>query len=315
LKKRSLVLLGLAVLLSGSFTVAGARQQDGKPVTEPVFSRQLIPLLNYPAFKLRETGTGLTGVPTRLPAGRYRVVLEAPETTPSHVVLVQYPQGLSREKAEELLVEAAGQDTAAEGWVYGGGAFSPPGTTIEFIIDLKPGDWHLAATRESVRPTSGCGGSANKNAEPEEWATLYPIQVTESSAQPEEPPAGVEFEMDDYSFAGLGETLTPGPKIWKITATGTQPRHMTFFKTPKHLTADELRQIIMTPPGEMPPNGLPLFSQFVWSGDISIASPGHTTWIEYDLKPGHYMFMSWSTDAESGAPALFLGMAHGLTVQ
>jgi hypothetical protein len=315
LKTRSLVLLGLAILMSGSFTVAGARQQEGRPTVEHVFSRQLIPKLDYPVLELRETGSELQGVPSTLPAGRYRVVLEAPEMTPSHVVLVQYPNGLSREKAAEILVDAAGQDRPAEGWVYGGGAFSPPGTTIEFIIELRPGTWHLGATRESVRASGGCGGSVDPYAEPEEWATMYPIRVTESSAQPEEPPATVTFGMNDYSFSGLGDTLTPGPKIWKISATGTQPRHMTFLRTPKLLTGNDLLQVFMTPPGEQPPNGLPPFSEFEWAGDISIASPGFSTWVEYDLTPGYYIFMSWSVDSVSGDNALFLGMTHGLTVQ
>ena len=61
-------------------------------------------------------------------------------------------------------------------------------------------------------------------------------------------------------------------------------------------------------------SGLPRFTDFVWSGDIGVASPGHATWIEYDLKPGHYLLACWSSE-EGAPPAVFFGMAHGFTVQ
>jgi hypothetical protein len=315
LLKSRLLLMGLAVLASGSFTLADAQEGDGGPpqYIDPAFSTQLLSSLGYPTLMLRETGTGIVGLPDKLPAGRYRVSMEAPQTTPVHLLLVQPPKGLSREKAEALLLEAGGNDRPQEGWVYGGGAFAPPGTRIEFLIDLKPGNWSVATTRVSARPSGGCGGSSS-NGKVEEWATLQPLQVT-AGTLPEEPAVGVTVEMEDFAFAGMGDTLTTGPKIWKLTATGTRPRHMTFFRTPKLLTGDDLLRILTTPEGEAPPDGLPSFSEFVWSGDVSMMSPGYATWIEFNLKPGYYMLMCWNADTDDAPPAVFFGMTHGFTVE
>jgi hypothetical protein len=315
MKTLALLLMSLVVLLSGSFNASGARQEEEAPPfrRDSRFSNHILPSLGYPQLKLRETGTSLEGAPARLSAGRYSVTLTAPAHTPSHLLFVQVPQGVPEDEAERLLIRAAAEDVPSEGWVYAGGAFAPPGTTIQFLVDLKPGRWRIAATRESVRPPPGCGRQ-DKDAPVEEWATLQPLQVTEA-ALPPEPPVSVDLGMKELSFEGLSDTLPAGPRLWKITTTGAQPRNMIFFKTPRLLTAEEFRRILIPPDGEMPSPDQPSFHDFVWAGEISMNSPGYSTWAEFNLEPGHYLVTSWGLEPESGLPAALAGMARGFTVE
>ena len=306
------LLAGLIALVSVPFAPVAAQEAtpEASPAAgigiAPAFSNELLPTLGYPELTLRETGSGLEGVPDELPAGRYLVALEAPADSPAYVDFVQVPTGLSQ--AEEQLLLAAAGDVAQEGWVYGGGSYALPDMVVHFVVELAPGDWHVAATRESVPPAGG---------ELREWATLHPLRVTAAAASPVASPMGGEpavaatLEMRDVAFGGLGGTVAAGPQVWKVTNVGEQPRQLVLFRTPRLLTADDFRAMMMGTPAA----GAPSREDLVWAGYVAILSPGQSVWIEFDLEPGTYAATSFVEDVETGMPAVLLGMIHGFTVE
>jgi len=307
------VAMVLVLTVTGWSPVAA---QDGTPEAEgqagfgfaPAFSNERLPSLGYPEMNLRETGSGIEGAPAEVAAGRYLVNVETATESPSYVDFVQVPAGLSETEAAEQLVSAARDDLAQEGWVYGGGSYATPGFPVSFIVELAPGEWHIGATRESVPPTGG---------EFQEWGTLHPLTVTESAGTPasSEIETSASVELQDVAFGGLEGPLPAGPQIWQVTNSGEQPRQMVLFRTPRVIQADEWMQVLSPMMGGTPSAGVPGFDELVWVGYTAILSPGQTMWIEFDFAPGAYSATSWVVDADTGAPALFLGMAQGFEVQ
>ncbi len=64
----------------------------------------------------------------------------------SYVNFVQGPAGITEDEATELVLETASQDVPHEGYLYGGGSYALENWTIRFVIDLEPGEWHVAAS-------------------------------------------------------------------------------------------------------------------------------------------------------------------------
>lgn len=311
------LMVGVAMLFLLAVTgESPVTAQDGTPEAAgpsgpgiaPAFSNELLPSVGYPEMHLRETGTGIEGAPTEVAAGRYVVNLETATESPSYVDFVQAPAGLSETEAAEQLVSAARDDLAQEGWVYGGGSYALPGSPVSFVVELSAGEWQIGATRESVPPAGG---------EFQEWGTLQPLTVTERAETPvaTEIETSASVELQDVAFGGLEGPLSAGPQLWQVTNSGEQPRQMVLFRTPRLIQADEWMQILSPMMGGTPVAGVPGFDELVWVGYTAILSPGQTMWIEFDFEPGTYSATSWVIDADTGAPALFLGMVQGFEVQ
>ena len=117
--------------------------------------------------------------------------------------------------------------------------------------------------------------------------------------------------MQDLAFAGIEGPLPAGPQIWQVTNGGEHPRQMVLFRTPRLLTADDFRAMMVgTPVADAPSR-----EDLVWVGYVAILSPGHSVWIEFDLEPGTYAATSFVADAETGMPAVLLGMVQGFEVE
>ena len=101
---------------------------------------------------------------------------------------MQTPEELSQDELVFQALEAGRNDMPQAGWTYLGGTNTDnPGGAVSFIIDLAPGDYHLAASYYVPDADS-------------EAMSVVPLTVTEADAAPDaaaEPPATVNLEETD----------------------------------------------------------------------------------------------------------------------
>lgn len=292
------LLLGLIALGPGLRTVSAQIEQ-----IQPAFSNTEIGTYGLPTLEAHGGMSGFTFSATEVNAGKLHVVLSADEGTAVYLDFMQVPDGLDAATATEQALLMARDDVPSEGWTYGGGSFSAGGVPVEFIVDLAPGEWHLAA---SYMPDT-------ENAGDEEIMTLTPFMVHEATpAATGDVETDVTLELQDVAFGLSSATVATGPQIWHVTNTGEQPRQMVLFKTPRAFTSEDFATFFAametgTPPAE--------FMSMIWVGYTAVASPGFGTWLELDLEPGTYTATSWVIDPETQMPALLLGMVQSFTVE
>jgi hypothetical protein len=289
------------VLLASQLSPAGAQQ-----AIEPAFSSTKIGTFGYQTLEITGNGQGFDLSTTHVTPGMLHVVLKSAENQLSYADFMQVPGGLTQDQATEQALLMAREDVPTEGWIYGGGSYADTGQTVEFLVNLDPGDWSVAASYQAGQ-------------EGEEIMNLYPITVSQATpaamaASPsaiEEPPADVTLELRDTAFGGPGDTVTAGPMLWKVTNTGEQPRQMVLFRTTRELTSEDFTKFFEgfqsgTPPAE--------WLAAVWVGYTAVVSAGYSTWIELELSPGIYTATSWVVDPETQAPAVLLGMVQSFSV-
>lgn len=314
MRRRLLIVAAMLALATGAFGPVAAQEATpaatptGEPGTDPSFSSQILPTLGYPELALRITDAGLATPPTELAAGRYLVRLEAVGDLAAYADFVQVPAGLAAAEAVAQMRLAAIDDVPSPGWTYGGGSYAFPNQVVFFVLDLTPGDWHLATSHQPAALGA------------EEVLVLHPIRVTAGAATPAatpagEPPAAVNLEMRDVAWGGLDAPVATGPGVWKITNVGTGPHHVLLYRTPQPVRTDEVQGWFASLMSGTPVPEVPGFRDLVWVGYAALVSPGQTLWEEFDLAPGSYLVLSFIIDLETGMPAALQGMAQGFTVQ
>jgi hypothetical protein len=292
------LLLGLIAIGPGLRPVSAQIEQ-----VQPAFTNTEIGTYGLPTLEAHGSMGGFTFSATEANAGKLHVVLTSEEGVAVYLDFMQVPAGLDEATATEQALLMARDDVPSEGWTYGGGSFAFGGDSVEFIVDLTPGEWQLAA---SYMPDT-------ENAGDEEIMTLTPFTVHEAtSVAGGELPTDVTLELQDVAFGLSNATVPTGPQLWHVTNTGEQPRQMVLFKTPRAFTSGDFATFFAamdtgTPSAE--------FMSMVWVGYTAVASPGYGTWLELDLEPGTYTATSWVIDPETQMPALLLGMVESFTVE
>ncbi len=265
---------------------------------DPAFGNTRIGSFGLPTLVANGSLDGFIFSTTEARAGQLHVVLTSVEGMAVYLDFMQMPEGLDPETARQQALAMARDDTPSDEWVYGGGSYALLGGSTEFIVDLEPGVWQLAA---SYQPEGG-----------EEIMTLTPFTVTAATGTPTaEVVAEVTLELQDVAFGLSTDPVTAGTHLWNITNTGEQPRQMVLFRTQTELTADDFQRFFQdmeagTPSAE--------FLSMVWVAYTAVASPGYGTILELDLEPGIYTATSWVIDPETEMPALLLGMVRSFTV-
>ncbi len=297
--KRFLYVVG--ALLIGLVTAGNAMQSVSAQIeqADPAFSNTRIGSYGLPTLEANGSAEGFTFSATEASAGKLHVVLNSTGDVAVYLDFMQMPEGLDADTANQQALTMARDDVPSEGWIYGGGSYVFGGGSVEFIVDLTPGLWQLAA---SYQPDGG-----------DEVMTLTPFTVTEGTpvAGATEVVPDVTLELQDVAF-GLSTSIVPaGPQIWNVTNTGAQPRQMVLFRTERELTSDDFAKFFQdmqagTPSAE--------FLSMVWVAYTAVASPGYGTTLELDLEPGIYTATSWVIDAETQTPAILLGMVQSFTV-
>ena len=141
--RRMLPVLGLSLTLAGVIASPVAAMQQ----IDPAFSDTIISELGYPTIEI-EVGPGGLDAPESLEAGFYHVTLEAElDAHVAYLNLVQPPDGLDHDTMVEQMMEAGAGDVVREGWVFAGGTNTPnPGESATFVIELKEGEYQVAAS-------------------------------------------------------------------------------------------------------------------------------------------------------------------------
>lgn len=282
---------------------------------DSAFSDEIITTLGYPKVEIAVGPDGVKA-PTTIEAGISLVTLSASEPYIGYLNFMQPPVGLSADEAADQALAAARNDLVQPGWVYAGGTNTPAvGETASFLIDLRPGEYQIAASYYTDEEGS------------EEILTLAPLTVTAlgAGATPTagatpvatEPPADVTLEeTDSLQYTVSPGPIPAGPRIWKITNTGTMhAHHVVMVRVPDGATA---QQIIGEFNGMMagtPPAADAVFNQAIWVGYAALQSGGWTTWAEFDLKPATYAVVCFIIDPETGRPHAADGMVTVFSVE
>lgn len=297
--KRFLYVVG--ALLIGLVTAGNAIQPASAQIeqVDPAVSNTRIGSFGLPTLEATGSAEGFTFTTTEASAGKLHVVLNSTENVAVYLDFMQMPDGLDLETATEQALMMGRDDVPSEGWTYGGGSYAFSGGSAEFIVDLTPGLWQLAA---SYQPDGS-----------DEVMTLTPFTVTEGTptAGATEVVPDITLELQDVAFGLSTEAVPAGPQIWNVTNTGEQPRQMVLFRTERALTSEDFAKFFQDMQAGTPSAD---FLSMVWVGYTAVASPGYGTNIEFDLEPGTYTATSWVIDAETQTPALLLGMVQSFTV-
>lgn len=306
-------LLWLLLVATVAATGWGTAVSAQEPKIDSAFSSEIITTLGYPEV---EVAVGPDGVqaPSTLEAGIYLVTLSVSEPYVGYLNFMQPPVGLSAAEATEQALAAARDDLVQPGWVYAGGTNTPgSGETASFLVDLRPGDYQIAASYYIM-------GEGE-----EEVLKLAPLAVTApaASATPSAaatpaagPPAAVTLEeTDNLQYIVSPETVPAGPQIWKITNTGTMhAHHVVMVRVPDGTTKQQIISEFNSMMAGTPPAGDSVMSQSVWVAYAALQSGGWTTWAEFDLKPATYAVICYIFDPATGRPHAADGMVTVFSV-
>lgn len=270
MRRAIVTVAAIAVSLSG--WVGGTLAQDDR--MDSAFSTEIMSTLGYPELTV-DVGPDGFNAPESVEAGLHLVTLSSPEPYVAYLSIVETPEGLSEDELVFQALEAGRNDMPQEGWTYLGGTNTDdPGGSTSFIIDLEPGDYHLAASYYEPYADS-------------EAMSVVPLTVTESEATPSattEPPSTVYLEeTDDLQYIITPETLESGPQLWKIENTGTEmAHHVVMMRVPEDTTAPqiitEFNEMMPAMMAGTPPAGDSIFMTAVGVGYAALQSGGQTTW-------------------------------------
>jgi hypothetical protein len=227
-----------------------------------------------PTLELTLTDTGFA-IAQPLTAGRYRVVVtNAGTLTDSHFALGKIPDEVTDAQYEAFLAAMDNtEDLSFEEIGFVGVPDWPePGERVSGVIDLDPGKYLL------FDPISG-RASQTLTVEGEVGAVA-------------EPEADLTVELQEMEFVFPQAAITRAPQRWKLTNTGAMSHELAVLPVSPEMTeetfAHMLEVMMSLPEDATPPSELP---EFVYQPvtAIGILAPQHTSWLDVQLEPGHYM--------------------------
>lgn len=310
MRRAIVTVAAIAVGLSGLVGGTGLTLAQDERI-DSAFSTEIMNSLGYPEITVAVGPDGVDA-PESVEAGLHLVTLTAPEPYVAYLDIVETPDGLSEDELIFQALEAGRNDMPQEGWTYLGGTNTDnPGSAVSFIIDLEPGDYHLAASYYEPYAES-------------EAMSVVPFTVTESAATPgaaSEPPSTVYLEeTDDLQYIITPQSLESGPQLWKIENTGSEmAHHVVMMRVPDGTKAPavitEFNDMMAGMMAGTPPAGDSIFMQSVGVGYAALQSGGETTWTEFDLEPATYAVICFILDHETGRPHAADGMVTVFTVE
>ena len=229
---------------------------------------------DLPTLELTLTDTGFE-IAHPLQAGRYQVtVTNAGTSTDSHFALGKIPDDITDAQYEAFL--ATMDDTAdlsfEEIAFVGVPDWPAPGERVSGVIDLVPGRYLL------FDPFSGRASET--------------LTVEGDVGEQEEPAADLTIELREMEFVFPEAAITSAPMRWKLTNTGAMSHELAVLPVSPEMTEEtfaHLLEVMMSLPEDAtPPPGLP---EFVYQPvtAIGILAPQHTSWLDVQLEPGHYL--------------------------
>jgi hypothetical protein len=302
--RRILPVLGLSLALAGVIASPVAAMQQ----IDPAFSDTILSELGYPTIEIK-AGPGGIEAPESLEAGFYHVTLEAElDEHVAYVNFVQPPDGLDHDTMVEQMMDAGAGDVVREGWVFAGGTNTPnPGESATFVIELKAGNYQVAASYYTAEQNGA-----------DEVMLMEPLTVTPqvNDAIWEAPEADVVLEStDNLEYIVTPGEIDAGPQVWEITNTGEHhSHHVVMFGVPEGVTEQGLIEEFNGMMSGTPVASPSIMEQAVWTGYAALQSGGQTTWAEFDLKPGTYALACFIMEDGVFRPHLLDGMVKIFTV-
>jgi len=302
--RRGISIVGLSLVLAGTAITPVAAMQS----MDPAFSDTIISELGYPTIAI-EVGPSGIDAPDTLEAGLYHVTLDAEiETDVAYMNFVQPPAGLDHDTMVAQMLEAGAGDVVRDGWVFLGGTNTPnPGESATFVIELKEGDYQIAASYYQIEDSG-----AN------EVMLMEPLTVTPAvnDGYYEEPEADVMLEItDDLQYIVSPDAIAAGPQIWQISNTGEHhSHHVVMMGVPDGTSDQDIINEFNAMMSGTPTASPSLMEQFVWTGYAALQSGGTTTWAEFDLKPGTYALICFIMEDGVYRPHMLDGMVTIFTV-
>ncbi len=305
-------LLALAALLASAGFGPAAFAATTDPA--PGSGARTLDGLGYPEVEIVVGPDGLEA-PAVLPAGHVMFTLVPDGPNLSGRTLLQPPAGLPENEVVAAIPAAVSEDVALAGWVYAGSVEAmEPGEPESFVVDLRPGEYRLAATWR---------GDEAMTAPPSISSTTLVVARPASgpeataAARTPAPEAAVRLEMtDDLAYLLAPTPLPAGPQVWEVANTGTlQAHHVVLMRVPDGSTAEQ----IIDESAAMMTGGAPaedgVFAQSMPAGYVGMQTGGITTWADFDLEPATYAAICFILDPATGRPHVMEGMVSVFAVE
>ncbi len=290
LSRRQLTLLtaatGLALaqprIALGGTTSGDAATPDATPdVTDT---------MGYPALTVTISQAGLD-LPKSIPGGLTHVtVVNADVPEGEHMVWMRLPGDTTPD--DVLADHAASTETSPvpQWWrdaqIVGGPDWAFPGKNAVGIVDFIPGTYVLINIFGSQ-------------------VGFLEVSEPDASAVVETPAADMTVSMIDYAFQGIPDEVPAGRSLVEVHATGSTFHEVAFLPVPDDTTEGSFVEAFASESSDL-----------VWApvAGVSIMTPGLTSWLVLDLKPGTYAAVCAAPDNWEGPPHVMLGMLKIFTV-
>jgi hypothetical protein len=235
--------------------------QDATPNASP----------DLPPLEIVLTDTGFD-IPQPLVAGRYQVTVSNTGTsTDSHFGLGKIPDAVTADEYRAWL-DGRGEDTDVLSFddieFVGVPDWPKPGGQVSGVIDLGPGMYFLF--------------------DPFDARGFQTVMVNGEFNAMAEPAAELTVELHEMEFVLPDSAFTTQPMRWKIENTGAISHEIAVIPVSPDFTEEHLQMLFTLPEDATPPPGVPeLVYQPVAA--IGILAKGHTSWLDVQLEPGHYL--------------------------
>jgi hypothetical protein len=226
---------------------------------------------DLPELALTLTDTGFE-IAQPLQAGRYHVTVSNTGTSAeSHFGLGKVPDTVTDAQYQAWL-EGEGEDTDALSFddieFVGVPDWPKPGGHVTGVIDLAPGRYFLF--------------------DPFDARGYRTIMVEGELLTGAEPTADLTVTLREMEIVLPDTAFTTKAVRWKIENAGGMSHEVAVIPLSPDFTEEDLKVLMALPEDATPPPGAP---EFVYQpiAAIGILAKQHTSWLDVQLKPGHYL--------------------------
>jgi hypothetical protein len=217
-------------------------------------------------------------VPEGIQAGRYLVTVANHGTSDaSHDALGRIPDQVTAEQYQEWLDTLSRTDgtdgqTDALSWetidFVGLPDWPKAGQSVTGIVDLAPGRYFL------FDPFSARG--------------YMTVMIGGESKVAPEPESDLTVSLVDMKIELPDSAATSRPVRWKIENTGGMSHEIAVLPVSPSFTEEDLMTLFSLPENGTPPPGVENLD-YQPVAAIGILAKGHTSWLDVQLEPGHYL--------------------------
>jgi uncharacterized cupredoxin-like copper-binding protein len=235
--------------------------------------------------------------PASLPAGITEISMTNAGAEPHMIQIVGIPDDMTMEQVGMAMADIEAE--VPEWAVFAGGPNgADPGGTASAFVNLEPGKYALMC------PVPSPDGTAHAAK-----GMVAELTVTEPDAAAPvaaAPDVAVAVVGKEFAYGMPDESLAAGEHVFSLKNEGAQPHEATLVKLDEGATAMDILAAF-SPDAQGPPPG-----SFV--GGVGVLAPGASQSFPATLDSGHYAFMCFYPDSDTGTPHLALGMSHEFDV-